>query len=232
MRRSLKNVRAVTDNDLQDDVAGGLSVAAVRAARAQKSADARRKMARDSAERMAQLRAMKKNAIARTDNDLLDDVVGGQSLAAVRAARARKSAEVPIPPHRIACIACIACSACRAHVLEGLVSICANYGSTHDAPARMCAHPRRRWRRACGRRGVCWHRPSDHLLSATHYLLQGQAELLLTAYYLLSAPHYLLQAQAELQLTAYHYVLPLTTYCRRRQSSRATRPSEWLSSEP
>ena len=37
---------------------------------------------------------MKKNAIARTDNDLLDDVVGGQSLAAAREARVKDGAEV------------------------------------------------------------------------------------------------------------------------------------------
>ena len=93
MRRSLKNVKAITDNDVLDDMVGGQSVAAARDARAQKSAEARTKLARESAERMGQLKAMRKNIIARTDNNLLDDVVNGQSVAAVRDARAQKSAE-------------------------------------------------------------------------------------------------------------------------------------------
>ena len=93
MRRSLKNVKAITDNDVLDDVVGGQSVAAAREARAQKSADARAKAAREAAERMGQLKALRKNVIARTDNNLLDDIVNGQSLAEVRDEKARQSAE-------------------------------------------------------------------------------------------------------------------------------------------
>ena len=43
---------------------------------------------------MGQLKAMRKNTASRTDNDLLDDVVDGQSVAAVRAARAKAGTEV------------------------------------------------------------------------------------------------------------------------------------------
>ena len=89
-----KNAIARTDNDLLDDVVGGQSVAAVRAARAQKSAEAQAELARESTERMGQLKAMRKNTASRTDNDLLDDVVDGQSVAAVRAARAKAGTEV------------------------------------------------------------------------------------------------------------------------------------------
>ena len=55
---------------------------------------ARAKLARESTERMGQLKAMRKNTASRTDNDLLDDVVDGQSVAAVRAARAKAGTEV------------------------------------------------------------------------------------------------------------------------------------------
>ena len=88
-----KNVIARTDNNLLDDVVNGQSLAAERAARAQKSAEAQAQLARDSAERMGQLKAMRKNIAARTDNNLLDDVLDGQSLAAERAARAKEGAD-------------------------------------------------------------------------------------------------------------------------------------------
>ena len=50
-------------------------------------------LARESAERMGQLKAMRKNTAARTDNNLLDDVLDGQSVAAARATRAKGGAD-------------------------------------------------------------------------------------------------------------------------------------------
>ena len=76
-----KNTAARTDDDLLDDVVDGQSVAERR-----KEQAAAGKAARDAEEaRYKQsakdLDAMKKNTAARTDDDLLDDVVDGQSVA-------------------------------------------------------------------------------------------------------------------------------------------------------
>ena len=76
-----KNTAARTDDDLLDDVVDGQSVAERR-----KEQAAAGKAARDAEEaRYKQsakdLDAMKKNTVSRTDDDLLDDVVDGQSVA-------------------------------------------------------------------------------------------------------------------------------------------------------
>lgn len=91
---SLGSTKAATDNDLLDDVAAdGTSLADARAAKAKEGADAKAARAKDAADRAAQLKDMKKNTGARTDNDLLDDVTeDGTSLAEAREAKARDGA--------------------------------------------------------------------------------------------------------------------------------------------
>ena len=76
-----KNAVSRTDDDLLDDVVDGQSVAERRkqqAAAGQAARDAEEARYKQSAK---DLDAMKKNTAARTDDDLLDDVVDGQSVA-------------------------------------------------------------------------------------------------------------------------------------------------------
>ena len=76
-----KNTVSRTDDDLLDDVVDGQSVAERRkqqAAAGQAARDAEEARYKQSAK---DLDAMKKNTAARTDDDLLDDVVDGQSVA-------------------------------------------------------------------------------------------------------------------------------------------------------
>ena len=90
----LGSTGARTDNDLLDDVAeDGTSLAEARAQKAKEGADAKDARAKDAADRAAQLKDMKKNTAARTDNDLLDDVdADGNSVAASREQMAKDSA--------------------------------------------------------------------------------------------------------------------------------------------
>ena len=90
----LGSTGARTDNDLLDDVAAdGTSVADARNKKAQEGADAKSARAKDASDRAAQLKDMKKNTAARTDNDLLDDVdADGNSLAQAREQKAQDSA--------------------------------------------------------------------------------------------------------------------------------------------
>jgi hypothetical protein len=90
----LGSTGARTDNDLLDDVAeDGTSLAEARAQKAKEGADAKDARAKDAANRAAQLKDMKKNTAARTDNDLLDDVdADGNSVAASREQMAKDSA--------------------------------------------------------------------------------------------------------------------------------------------
>jgi uncharacterized protein (DUF4415 family) len=94
LKNMKNNTAARTDNDLLDDVAeDGTSLADARNAKAKEGADAKAARAKDAADRAAQLKDMKKNTGARTDNDLLDDVTeDGTSLAEAREAKARDGA--------------------------------------------------------------------------------------------------------------------------------------------
>ena len=88
----LGSTGARTDNDLLDDVAAdGTSVADARSKKAQEGADKKGARAKDASDRAAQLKDMKKNTAARTDNDLLDDVdADGNSVADARSKKAQE----------------------------------------------------------------------------------------------------------------------------------------------
>ena len=91
----LGSTGARTDNDLLDDVAAdGTSVADARNKKAQEGADKKGARAKDASDRAAQLKDMKKNTAARTDNDLLDDVdADGNSVADARNKKAQEGQE-------------------------------------------------------------------------------------------------------------------------------------------
>jgi len=86
------NASARTDNDLLDDVdAEGNSVADARAKKAQEGEDKKAQRAQEASANAAELKRMKNETAARTDNDLLDDVMeDGTSLADARAAKAQE----------------------------------------------------------------------------------------------------------------------------------------------
>ena len=85
-----KNTKARTDDDVTDDVIGGVNIGAMRKkeaaeGRAERAAEMARaqKSAKD-------LKAMKKNTAARTDDDVTDDVIGGVNIGAMRGQKAEE----------------------------------------------------------------------------------------------------------------------------------------------
>ena len=89
-RKSLQDVKAVVDDDLTNDLIGGMSVAEQRAAKAQATEKAREKTRKENAERAAELQRLKKNAQARTDANLMDDVLEDGTLVAENREKSRR----------------------------------------------------------------------------------------------------------------------------------------------
>ena len=89
-----KMTKSKTDHDLLDDVVDGESVAEARERKAKEGADAKAKREADAKAEEKRLKDMKKNTAARTDNDLLDDVMeDGTSVAAARDQKAKEGAD-------------------------------------------------------------------------------------------------------------------------------------------
>ena len=99
MKERLRNVKAVTDDDVTDDVIGGVDIGALRKQREEEGRRRREMEKARAAQSMRDLKAMKKNTKARTDDDVTDDVVGGVNIGAMRKkeaaeGRAERAAEM------------------------------------------------------------------------------------------------------------------------------------------
>lgn len=100
MYERLKEIKAVTDDDMLDDVfADGQTAAQARKKAAQNSKAKKEADAAAQATKIAALRKKVNNVVARTDDDVLDDVradgrtVGGMRMQAAVDSKARKAAE-------------------------------------------------------------------------------------------------------------------------------------------
>jgi len=99
MKERLRNVKAVTDDDVTDDVIGGVDIGALRKQREEEGRRRREMEKARAAQSMRDLKAMKKNTKARTDDDVTDDVIGGVNIGAMRKkeaaeGRAERAAEM------------------------------------------------------------------------------------------------------------------------------------------
>jgi len=84
LKEMAKNTQARTDDDLLDDVVDGESIAERRKQLKSAGEEAREAEAARAAQSAKDLKEMAKNTAARTDDDLLDDVVDGESVAEKR----------------------------------------------------------------------------------------------------------------------------------------------------
>jgi len=85
------NAKALTDHDITDDDGGAIQ--AMRDKKAQEGIDKAASTKAMHKERQQTLKDMKANTVARTDHDLLDDVVDGVSVADARKQKAAESDE-------------------------------------------------------------------------------------------------------------------------------------------
>ena len=94
LRRIKREAKAQTDHDLLDDVAAdGTTYAATREKKAQEAEEGKRRAMLQRQATQAQLKKIKSEAKAKTDDDIMDEAAGMDRGKAAAASKARREAE-------------------------------------------------------------------------------------------------------------------------------------------